>query len=78
MKKSTITKTINKLNSNLENELGKVSLGFKRLSVLPKRIRRSLDLAIYLENGNTNTHDAKVSFFENMSESEYLKYLKIA
>tara|TARA_R110000851_G_scaffold141057_3_gene278647 strand:+ start:2016 stop:2252 length:237 start_codon:yes stop_codon:yes gene_type:complete len=78
MTTATITKTINKLNSNLEAEIGKASLGFKRFFVLPTRVRRALDLAIYLETKDLNTHQKKVDFFEAMSEQEYINYLKLA
>jgi hypothetical protein len=78
MTTATITKTINKLNSNLESEIGKASLGFKRFFVLPTRVRLALDLAIYLETTDLTTHQQKVDFFEALSEQEYINYLKLA
>ncbi|SDT47095.1 hypothetical protein SAMN05192545_3921 [Maribacter dokdonensis] len=78
MTPATITKTLNKLNSNLEETHGKLTTGAKRYFVLPTRVRRAVDLAIYLETKNVNTWNAKIEFFKNMTEKEYLNYLKQA
>ena len=76
MTTAIITKTLNKLSTKINNNT--YSLGFNRLSVLPVRVRRALDLSIYLETGSTDTHSINVSFFENMTEEGYVNYLKLA
>jgi hypothetical protein len=76
MTTATITKTINKLNVLINTS--EYSLGFNRLSVLPSRVRRALDLAIYLKTESINTHSFKVDFFQKMNEQEYINYLKTA
>lgn len=78
MTTASITKTLNKLNSNLEATHGKCTLGSKRFFALPVRVARALDLSIYLETKSTNTWSNKISFLENMTEKEYINYLKLA
>ena len=78
MKTAIITKTLSKLNSNLEDTHGVLTLGAKRFFVLPTRVRRALDLAIYLNTGSTNTFKIKIDFFEEMTNEEYINYLKLA
>ncbi len=78
MTKAAVTKAINKLNSNLEDTHGKCSLGAKRFFCLPVRVARALDLAIYLETKNTDTWSKKIIFLEEMTETEYINYLKIS
>lgn len=74
MTTATITKTLNKLNLQNKN----YSLGFNRFSVLPTRVRKAINLAHLLNTGNTNTHNTVVSFFNSLTELEYVNYLKIS
>ena len=53
-----------------------LSLGFRRLAVLPEGIEAGIDTYIYLTEGTTDNHKAKVRFFEEMTEAEFLNYLK--
>ena len=74
MTQSTITKTLN--NPELNNP--QYSLGFQRFTVLPRRIRKSLALAHLIETGSTNSHERIVMFFSDMTQEEYITYLKSA
>ena len=72
MNNATITKTLNKVESQDKN----YSLGFKRYISLPARLSKALKLSIYLKTGSINTHDAIVKFFNEMTQDEYINYLK--
>ncbi len=74
MKASSITKTLKK--KQLQDN--KMSLGFRRYLVLPNRVRKNIQLAHFLKTGSTNWHSATVEFFQEMSQEEYLAYLKQA
>lgn len=72
MNNATITKTLNKVESQDKT----YSLGFKRYISLPARLAKALKLSIYLQTGSINTHDAIVKFFNEMTQAEYINYLK--
>ena len=74
MTNTQTTKTLLKLNNQPSN----YSLGFNRFSVLPLRVRTYVNLACYIETENINTHNSIVSFFDVMTNEEYITYLKSA
>ena len=55
-----------------------MSMGFRRYTVLPRRVKLDIFKGFYAKTGSSNDHDYNVSLFENMSDAEYLKYLKNA
>ena len=82
MNKATITKVINKVNRTIEmsktDSFYKATLGFHRLTALPKRVRQNFDLAANLEN---NWDGAKAlvqqkEFLENLTDTEFKTWLK--
>ncbi len=72
MTNAAITKTLNKLNSQSKE----YSLGFNRWHVLPVRVKKSINLACILK-GENNTNSMK-EFLNNLTEQEYINYLKLA
>jgi len=75
MKTAIITKTLKKI----QTQPSEYSLGFKRLVVLPVRVRRQFDLA---SNLNTNwdakkAFDNQIDFLENLTNDEYINWLKL-
>ena len=74
MTTATITKTLSKedLNDNT------MSLGFRRFFILPARVKKAIQMAHLLSTGNINSHNSIVSFFESMTDLEYVNYLKNA
>lgn len=72
MTTSTITKTLAKVNAQSLD----YSLGFRRLTVLPVRVRKNLNLACILK-GENNDNSIK-DFLNNLTEQEFINWLKIA
>ena len=72
MTNSTITKTLKKV----QNQPKEYSLGFRRLTVLPARVRKNLNLACIM-NGETNNNSIK-EYLNNLTEQEYINGLKLA
>jgi hypothetical protein len=72
MTTSTITKTLSKVNT----QPSEYSLGFKRLTVLPVRVRHNINLACILK-GESNDNSMK-EFLNNLTEQEFIKWLKLA
>lgn len=72
MTTATITKTLAKVNSQPLN----YSLGFRRLTVLPLRVRRNINLACVL-NGENNQNSIK-EFLNNLTDQEFINWLKVA
>lgn len=70
MTTATITKTLIRFN----NQPLEYSLGFKRLTSLPTRVRRDINLACVLK-GESNTNSMK-EFLNNLTESEFINWLK--
>ena len=72
MTTATITKTLAKVNA----QPTEYSLGFRRLTVLPVRVRRNVNLACVLK-GESNDNSMK-EFLNNLTEQEFINWLKIA
>lgn len=72
MKTAEITKTVNKVNA----QPVEYSLGFKRLTVLPVRVRRNINLACVLK-GENNDNSMK-EFLNTLTEQEFINWLKLA
>lgn len=76
MTTATITKTLKKL----ENQPREYSLGFRRLIVLPVRVRRAFDLAANLKT-NWDRKEAlenQKTFLGSLTNDEYKNWLKTA
>ena len=72
MTTATITKTLAKVN----NQPTEYSLGFRRLTVLPVRVRQNVNLACVLK-GESNDNSMK-EFLNNLTEQEFINWLKVA
>lgn len=72
MTTATITKTLAKVNA----QPTEYSLGFRRLTVLPVRVRRNVNLACVLK-GESNDNSMK-EFLNNLTEQEFISWLKVA
>ena len=72
MKTAEITKTVNKVNE----QPVEYSLGFRRLTVLPIRVRRNINLACILK-GESNDNSMK-EFLNTLTEQEFTNWLKLA
>lgn len=70
MTDATITKTLDKIN-NLPSEY---SLGFKRLTVLPKRVRKQINLSCILRGENNN--NSIKEFLNKLTDQQYIDWLK--
>jgi hypothetical protein len=71
MTNSVITKTIQKVNE----QPSIYSLGFRRLTALPKRIRANVGLACILK-GESNNLSMK-AFLNDLTEQEFINWLKV-
>jgi hypothetical protein len=72
MTSATITKTLAKLTAQpLE-----YSLGFRRISVLPQRVRGNINLACILRGENNDL--SMWEFLGNLTEQEYINWLRLA
>jgi hypothetical protein len=71
MKAAEITKTLNKVNAQ-PNEY---SLGFRRLTVLPLRVRKNINLACILKGENNN--NSIKEFLNTLTEQEFINWLKL-
>ena len=72
MTTSIITKTLAKVNT----QSSEYSLGFRRLTALPLRVRHDVNLACVLK-GEINDNSMK-EFLNNLTEQEFIKWLKVA
>ena len=72
MTTATITKTLAKVNA----QPTEYSLGFRRLTVLPVRVRQNVNLACVLK-GESNDNSMK-EFLNNLTEQEFINWLKVA
>lgn len=59
-----------------KNQPEEYSLGFRRLSVLPVRVRHNINLACVLK-GESNCNSMK-EFLNNLTEQEFINWLKFA
>lgn len=71
MTNATITKTL----ARVKTQPSQYSLGFRRLTVLPKRVRNNIALACVL-NGYFNDNTMK-EFLNNLTEQEYINWLSL-
>lgn len=80
MTTATITKTLESLSNRLElaktDDFYQASLGFQRISVLPARVRKNINLACILK-GESNDNSVK-DFLNNLTEQEFINWLKLA
>ena len=72
MTTATITKTLAKVNA----QSSEYSLGFRRLTVLPVRVRNNVNLACVL-NGENNDNSMK-DFLNNLTDQQFINWLKTA
>ena len=72
MTQGAITKTLARLNDQPSN----YSIGFRRLTVLPKRVRKNINMACVLK-GESNDNSMK-DFFNGLTEQEYINWLRLA
>jgi hypothetical protein len=72
MTSAVITKTLEKVSE----QPSEYSLGFRRLTVLPVRVRRSINLACVL-NGEMNDNSMK-EYLQTLTEQEFINWLKLA
>ena len=72
MTTSTITKTLYKVQS----QPTEYSLGFRRLTSLPTRVRKNINLACVLK-GENNDNSMK-EFLNTITESDFINWLKLA
>lgn len=70
MTTATITKTLAKVN----NQPIEYSLGFRRLSVLPLRVRKKINMACILK-GESNDNSMK-EFLNELTEKDFINWLK--
>ena len=72
MTTATITKTLAKVNA----QSSEYSLGFRRLTVLPVRVRNNVNLACVLnvENNDNSMKD----FLNNLTDQQFINWLKTA
>lgn len=76
MTNAVITKTLKKV----ESESKIYSLGFRRLTALPVRVRRSFDLAANLEakwDGRKALAN-QTAFLGSLTDQEYINWLRLA
>lgn len=71
MKTSIITKTVNKVKA----QPVEYSLGFRRLTVLPVKVRRNINLACVLKD-ESNDNSIK-EFLNTLTEQEFINWLKM-
>lgn len=72
MKSAEITKTVKRVNT----QPIEYSLGFRRLTVLPARVRKNINLSCVLK-GENNDNSMKL-FLNKLTEQEFINWLKIA
>lgn len=72
MNASNITKVLNKVN----NQPAEYSLGFRRLTSLPVRVRESINLSCVMR-GENNDNSMK-TFLNNLTEQEFVNWLALA
>lgn len=72
MRNQTITKVLKKV----EIESKEYSLGFSRLTSLPKRVRKNINLACIMRGENNDNSFKK--YLGEMTKKEFINYLKLA
>jgi hypothetical protein len=71
MTTSIITKVLNSVNNQPSN----YSIGFRRLTSLPKRVRENINLACILK-GESNNNSMKL-FLNELTELEFINWLSL-
>lgn len=72
MNKATITKTLNKVESQDKT----YSLGFRRLHSLPVKARKMFNLACFAEGVDAeDVHQEQKDFLESLSDDEFVNWL---
>ena len=76
MNAATITKTLKKASVQPSN----YSLGFRRLTALPSRVKRAFDLAANLKSNwdGRQAFGNQTSFLGGLTEKEYINWLRLA
>ena len=72
MTTAQITKTLNKVDAQPKE----YSIGFRRLTVLPARVRTNINLSCILK-GENNDNSMK-EFFNTLTEEQFINWLKLA
>ena len=72
MTNAVITKTLEKVSE----QPSEYSLGFRRLTVLPVRVRRNINLACVLK-GEANDNSMK-EYLQTITEQEFINWLILA
>jgi len=72
MTTATITKTLQKLAEQPSN----YPLGFRRLTVLPVRVRKNINLACIVKDESNDT--SMKEYLNDLTEQEYINWLKLA
>ena len=72
MTTAQITKTLNKVDAQPKE----YSIGFRRLTVLPARVRTNINLSCILK-GENNDNSMK-EFLNTLTEEQFINWLKLA
>jgi hypothetical protein len=72
MTSATITKILDKVNT----QPSEYSLGFRRLTSLPLRVRKNINLACILKGGSND--NSMKDYLNNLTENEFINWLKVA
>lgn len=84
MNASQITKTLNKVKETIElsktDNFYKASLGYHRLLSLPVRVKKNFDLAANLRTkwDGKKAIENQTNFLEELTEQEFINWLKLA
>lgn len=74
MVQAAITKVLKKI----ENEKEDYSIEFKRWFHLPSRVKKNIGMAWLVETGNLDYYKPALKMFKEMTDKEYINYLKLA
>jgi hypothetical protein len=74
MKAAIITKTLTKVQS----ENNEYSLGFNRLTALPKRVRLNMGKAIILKYDRLPLPGEESDYLGSLTDQEFINFLKLA
>ena len=69
MNNAEITKTVNKVNA----QPNKYSIGFRRLTSLPVRVRKNINLACILKDESDD--NSMKEFFNTLTEQQFINWL---
>jgi len=76
MTTTTVTKTLSKIDSLNKD----YSIGFKRLTVLPMRVRKNFNMAYLTQISKdiNKCHSYQVDFLASLNDKEYINWLRNA